>query len=77
MSPIMSQFGPVRLFIFWKVSTCALIWAWALIYFLKSVDPMCLFRGGLLFSTQEYSFYAACSFYELYGYNHSNLKDNV
>ena len=57
MFPIMSQFGPVHLFVFWKVSTCALIWAWALIYFLKSVNPMHLFGGGLLFSTQEYSLF--------------------
>ena len=40
---------------FKKCQPCALIWTWALIYFLKSVDPMRLFWGGLLFGREEYT----------------------
>ena len=56
----MSQFGPVRLFIFKKCQPVHLFGPGRLIYFLKSVDPMRLFGGGLLFKTQEY-FHMGCA----------------
>ena len=37
-----------------KVLSCAVIWTCALIYFLKSVDPVRLYGPGLLLGTQEY-----------------------
>ena len=59
---------------FKKCQPCALIWTWALIYFLKSVNPMRLFWGGLLFGREEYMNLHIWKFFDSdtrFGYRHS------